>query len=138
MVARIIGSDTGGRTRRILCVDDHELGLKTRAIILEMEGYSVLIATSAAEGWRLFEKHEVDLAIVDYYLPDQLGTELAGKMKALRPSVPILVLSGSIEAPADLGGADIFLSKAADPLTFLSFVSDMVGNKSPHDYVLAN
>jgi CheY-like chemotaxis protein len=138
MVEQLIGSGTDRRTLRILCVDDHELGLKTRAILLKMEGYSVLTATTAGEGWRLFADAEVDLVITDYYLPDQLGTELAGKMKALRPNVPIVLLSGSIDAPADLGGADVFLSKAVDPLTFLSFVRDVVGKTTAHDCVLTN
>ena len=121
----------------VLCVDDHELGLKTRKLLLQMEGYAVITALTATEGLRAFKQAEVDLVITDYYLPDQLGSALAEKMKSLRPGVPILLLSGSVEMPEGLGGADAFLSKATDPADFLALVGDMLRKKKVADYVLS-
>jgi CheY-like chemotaxis protein len=120
----------------VLCVDDHELGLKMRELLLKMEGYSVLTALTACEGLRAFEQADVDLVITDYYLPDQLGSELAETMKLLRPGVPILLLSGSVYEPEDMGGANAFLSKATQPEHFLALVGEMLRNKKVAGYAL--
>jgi CheY-like chemotaxis protein len=111
----------------ILCVDDHQVGLQARSLLLQSEGYAVISATSAGEALAAFTAAEVDAVITDYYLPDQVGTELAAAMKSLRPWVPILLVSGSIEQPPDMGGADQFLCKAIDPLAFLSVVRELIG-----------
>ena len=84
----------------ILCVDDEELSLKIRKLVLEGAGYTVLTATTSDAALVLFETNNVDLVITDHILPGLCGTELAQKMKKLKPSVPIILLT-ALPDPAE-------------------------------------
>ena len=41
----------------------------------------------------------VDLVLSDHYLQNELGTALAAQIKALKPDIPILLISGSEDIP---------------------------------------
>ena len=71
----------------ILCVDDEELGLKIRKLLLEANGYTVLTASDAEAALALFETNTFDLVITDHLLPTIPGTELARIMKRRKPAV---------------------------------------------------
>lgn len=55
----------------ILAIDDGRIGLAARQKLLESAGYTVLAASDAAQGLRLFEDHEVDLVLMDDRKPGQ-------------------------------------------------------------------
>ncbi len=111
-------SITPARPPLILCIDDSEIGLRVRKLLLGSEGYNVLTASSGEEGLELFKQNPVELVIADHFLSDKTGTEIAREMKELKPKVPILIFSASFETPDGLEFADGFLSKgeAADVL----------------------
>lgn len=110
----------------ILCVDDEPAALRLRGSILQAEGFAVLTATNAEEGLALFRGHAVDLVISDHLLGRQTGTQMAFQMKRFKPTVPILILSGTTEVPADIQHADAFLSKLEGPREMLSKVYEML------------
>jgi len=95
----------------ILLVDDDSMGRSVRKMVLENHGHRVLAVGDADVALRIFRDESVDLVIVDYFLDDTTGTELAGKMHQVKPHVPILLLSGSAETPADIEHVDDYLSK---------------------------
>ncbi len=99
----------------ILCIDDAEIALRVRKLLLDGAGYSVLTAKSAEEGLELFKLHPVELVIADHYLSVITGTEIAKQMKQLKPEVPILIFSAAADKPAGLEFADGFLSKGESP-----------------------
>jgi len=72
----------------ILCVDDEELSLKVRKLVLEGAGYTVLTATTPDAALSLFQSNSVDLVMTDHLLPGISGTQLAQRMKKLKPAVP--------------------------------------------------
>jgi CheY-like chemotaxis protein len=86
----------------ILCIDDEELGLKVRRIVLEREGYSVLTALDGPTGLRLFADERVDAVVLDYFMPAMNGGEVAAEMRQLRPQVPIILLSAYINLPPEV------------------------------------
>jgi CheY-like chemotaxis protein len=113
----------------VLCIDDAEVTLRVRKLLLTSVGYSVLTASSGEEGLEVFKKNTVDLVIADHFLSDKSGTEIAGEMKALKPQVPILIVSVAEEAPAGLEFADGFLSKLDGPDALLERIATLLQTK---------
>jgi CheY-like chemotaxis protein len=63
-------------------------------------GYDVLRAGSGTEALNIFASNQVDLAVVDYYMPGMNGDIVALEMKSLKPQVPIIMFSGAFSLPA--------------------------------------
>ncbi|MGC2108244.1 MAG: response regulator [Candidatus Korobacteraceae bacterium] len=110
----------------VLCIDDAEVTLRVRQLLLASVGYSVLTASSGEDGLELFKQHAVDLVIADHFLSDKTGVEIAGEMKQLKPKVPILIVSAASEEPSGLEFADGFLSKGEPPEVLLETISDLL------------
>jgi two-component system, cell cycle sensor histidine kinase and response regulator CckA len=85
---------TGRET--ILVVDDEELLAAVTKQILESLGYRVAAETDSLEALDLFGSmpERFDLVITDMTMPNLTGIELAIKMKAVRPEVPVIVCTG--------------------------------------------
>jgi CheY-like chemotaxis protein len=107
----------------ILCIDDADVALRVRALLLGGEGYAVLTANSAEDGFELFKQNAVDLVIADHFLSGKTGTEIAREMKELKPEVPILIVSAAIERPAGLEFTDGFLAKGGPPEVLLHTIT---------------
>ncbi len=86
----------------ILCVDDELIGLRVRKVLLERAGYRVLTAQDGAEGLRVFEREPVQAVVLDYSMPGMHGGEVAGRMRQIKPAVPILLLSAYLGLPPDV------------------------------------
>ncbi|MDP9049155.1 MAG: response regulator [Acidobacteriota bacterium] len=99
----------------ILCVDDEEIPRTLRAIVLQKQGYEVLTAASGAEALKLLDQDSIDLVLTDQMMPAMSGTELAKRVKAIRPGLPVILISGMNEIPADAIVTDRFVSKVGGP-----------------------
>jgi CheY-like chemotaxis protein len=60
----------------ILCIDDEEPVRMLFKVALEGAVYCVLTAESGKQGLRLLERQEVDLILVDIFMPDMDGLDL--------------------------------------------------------------
>ena len=60
---------------------------------LEAETCVVEIANTGAQGIYMAEINEYDVIVLDFHLPDMLGTEVSQEIRMTKPSIPILVLS---------------------------------------------
>jgi len=115
------------RPKTVLCVDDERIGLRVRKIMLESRGFKVLTASSGPEGLKLFEEHEVDVVVLDYYMPDVNGGEVASEMRRRRPDVPIVFLSAYFSLPPEaLEMADAFLTKGDPPDVLIAKIQNLV------------
>jgi DNA-binding NarL/FixJ family response regulator len=87
----------------VLIVDDHS-GFRAQARrMLESEGYQVVgEAADVASAIEAARALEPELALVDVYLPDGNGFEVASRLGALDAS-PVVVLTSSHEG-AELAG----------------------------------
>jgi CheY-like chemotaxis protein len=83
----------------LLCIDDSEDVLECEKTFLESFGYTVLTAASGDEGLELAATHSVDLVIVDYFMPEMNGREVAIEMRRLKPLAPIILLTGAVDVP---------------------------------------
>ena len=113
----------------ILCLDDEEAALTIRKLVLESRGYQVFTETHAQDGIEIVRSQCVDLVIVDHVLGDALGTDVAGDIKRLRPSVPIILLSGVTELPSHMENIDEFVSKGDGPQPLLQAIKKVLGGQ---------
>ncbi len=112
-------SSDGSKHSVILCIDDDDLALRVRKLLLNSAGYDVLTASSGEAGLEVLKHNAVNLVIADHFLSAKTGTEIAREMKELKPEVPILIVSGADEAPGGLEFVDGFLPKAESPNVLL-------------------
>lgn len=82
-------------TRSVLLVDDHSIFRAGVARLLEDERTvaAVVQAGDADAAMRLLTERRFDVVILDINLPGRSGLDLIPTMRAMRPEVPILVLS---------------------------------------------
>jgi PAS domain S-box-containing protein len=95
------GSGRAPRQKRVaLVVDDEELVRETVRAALERGGYSVWIAGSGTAAVELMKERgaEVDLVLLDLAMPGMSGEEALGRIRAIRPDVPVAICSGYPEA----------------------------------------
>jgi CheY-like chemotaxis protein len=121
---------------KILCIDDHWNGLIGRKMLLEKNGYEVLEASGGDEGLKLFRSNRVDAVVLDYQMPGMNGDVVAAKMKRIKSSVPIMMLSAYEPLPKNkLKAVDAFLSKSQPTDKLLSNLQDMIdGRTKPFFY----
>jgi CheY-like chemotaxis protein len=110
----------------ILCIDDADIALRVRKLLLGHEGYNVLTANSGEGGLELFKQNPIELVIADHFLSGKTGIEIAREMKELRPEVPILIMSAAIDKPEGMEFADGFLAKGESPDVLLDTIAELL------------
>jgi len=104
---------------RILLVEDEILISEMVADALEDQGFSVHVVSNAADALRHIESGAgVDALFTDVHLPGGMdGSELAARVRALRPDMPIVYASGrwSPNDQSPLVARSVFLAKPYDP-----------------------
>ena len=88
-----------GRGGVILLVEDEASVRRTVRRILARQGYEVYSADRAATALSLLEKQglEPDLLLTDVVMPGMNGRELAERLRAARPELKVLLMSGYSE-----------------------------------------
>lgn len=115
----------------ILSVDDDLTVLYTRFKLLSASGYGVVSASDGAQALQLFADHEVDLVLLDYALPEMDGGMVADAMKAHRPNIPIIMISG-IEVPQQvLALVNDYVRKGEGPETLLNSIQRILNGSGP-------
>ncbi|MBE2216170.1 MAG: transporter substrate-binding domain-containing protein [Opitutaceae bacterium] len=87
-----------GHGEFIILVDDEPAIIQTTTRLLERLGYTVAGFTHPAEALAEIRRHprDVDLVITDLTMPAMSGIDLAGKIHALAPELPVILVSGFI------------------------------------------
>jgi CheY-like chemotaxis protein len=110
----------------ILCVDDEPNSLVLRKLVLQNAGYEVITAGSANLALDILGSRQVDLVLSDQLMPGQTGTELARQIKSKWPALPVILISGVNEMPADTDIADLFMSKVEGPAVMCQKINDVL------------
>ncbi|MCA9620102.1 MAG: AAA family ATPase [Myxococcales bacterium] len=108
----------GGET--ILVVEDEERVLALIHTMLRGAGYRVLAAETVEDALRLSDQDEpIDLLLTDVVMPRMSGPELAERVRARRPDLRVLYMSGYTDHPITrktvLDARTHFLSKPLTP-----------------------
>ena len=103
----------------VLFVDDEAAILAALRRILRREGYRVLTAQSAAEGYALLARNVVHVVVSDQDMPGVKGAEFLACVKTLYPETVRMVLSGksdfaSVTDSINKGAVYRFLNKPWD------------------------
>jgi len=112
----------------ILCVDDEETPRTLRKLILQKQGYQVVTAASGAEALELLNRANFTLVLSDQMMPGMTGTELTKFVKAMRPTMPVILISGVNEVPEDASYADRFISKVGGPELLFKTIVDVLAS----------
>jgi PAS domain S-box-containing protein len=82
--------------RKILIVDDEGMITQVTAAMLSALGYETLTAHSGKEAVEVFRENRdaIGLVLMDLTMPEGGGVVAIGKIKALEPTVKIIVMSG--------------------------------------------
>jgi len=98
-VTRLLRIEPFGEDRRILYLDDEESLVRTTGRSLSRLGFRVdgfQGATEALESFRR-RQEEFDLVISDYAMPETDGVRFLSDIKAVRPDIPVLLVSGNLD-----------------------------------------
>jgi len=71
----------GDKPTRVLFVDDSKSIRTYYRRLLERNGYQVMTAESVREAYEIAINHPIDIAIVDYFMPDENGYVLCQKLR---------------------------------------------------------
>jgi two-component system response regulator CpxR len=119
--------------KTILCVDDNEQVLSIRTFLLQTRGYRVLALASPQEALDIISNSlpgAIDLLLCDLLMPQMDGNELVRRAKQLHPSLPAMIVSGTVTTYDRAGRADCFLPKgAASPAELLERIRILVARK---------
>ena len=98
-VERVEAAETPGRDR-ILLVEDEEMLRNLASRILARAGYTVVEARDGEEALEIARRLEepIDLLLTDVVMPRMSGTRLVGRLRAERPDLRVLFMSGYAES----------------------------------------
>ncbi len=133
MAAR--SSENNPAPAQVLLVDDNRHGLAARRSILEELGYGITTCSCPVQAIETFQSKPFDLVVTDYKMPGMDGVELTAKLRAVRPEVPIILISGYVEAlgfTEESTGADAVIQKSANEVPqLLRAVARVLKRKTP-------
>lgn len=70
-------------------------------LLLTIDRHQVVEARNGEEALELFHRSVLDLVIIDYFMPQMEGSELAEQIKMAAPSLPILMVTAYVEKLVD-------------------------------------
>ena len=112
----------------VLVVDDEQRVRELERRILETGPYSVIEASGGPEAIRMLEAGQtIDFLIADLDMPELPGEEMVLKIRATRPGLKVLYVSGNVDRLLDargiLGQGEAFLDKPFTAKGLLEAVS---------------
>ena len=107
-------------------IDDDEAMRDSMAFLLRAENFQVQTYDSAAEFLEALPKFKAGCVVTDVRMPGMSGIELLQRLRELKVSVPVIVISGHGDVPlaveAMKSGALDFIEKPFDDDVFLRAV----------------
>ncbi|HEV8321023.1 MAG TPA: response regulator transcription factor [Myxococcota bacterium] len=122
--------------KRILVVEDDDVGARVLHDLLVAHGYEVETARTGSAGLEAWKQERWDLMIVDVLLPVMNGFELCRMVKSARPgpATPVILISAAYRHPERdpayarrALGADAYLCKPFELDDLLTQVHALVG-----------
>jgi len=117
--AAVPRSEASAGTLRVLLVDDDDLIQSSMQAILELWGHSVTVASSGEEALAKLETDfQPDVVILDMNMPGLGGRGTLPRLRALRPTLPLILSTGQIDQVAtDLAGAHSHVTLLPKPFS---------------------
>lgn len=111
--------------RHVLCVDDDKPLVHLTAQILAIHGYRVTALCNPLEAAEVFNRENIELAILDYQMPEMNGTCLAAQLKRVSSGVKVVLFTGTLQLPAsELLPVDAVVNKSDGIQVLVATVND--------------
>jgi CheY-like chemotaxis protein len=78
----------------VLIVDDNAELLKFLTTVLQALGIEIVTAETGEQATNLSRQKRIDVALVDYLLPDLDGLKLSSRLQIGRPSLKVIIMTG--------------------------------------------
>jgi CheY-like chemotaxis protein len=105
--------------KKVLVVDDDPVVGKSFDRVLSGKGYAVITARDGEEALSKLSSETYDLVYTDIKMPGMSGLEVAERVKASQPWLPVVIITGygtdANEARAGAAGVADFLRKPLSP-----------------------
>jgi DNA-binding NtrC family response regulator len=116
----------------VLLIDDNPVQLRAREAVLRNAGFETHIATTQESALALLSSNMaggVGAIITDHIMPGSSGAEFVRALRAAKPGVPVIVITGLAEAESDYRGAGVtFRQKPCPPEELIALVRSSVGS----------
>ncbi|MBW1686870.1 MAG: response regulator [Deltaproteobacteria bacterium] len=121
------------REATVLVADDDEAVLEVASLLLEREGFRVQAAAGGRAAIERFHAHatEIDVVVLDLSMPDVDGLQALQAIRARRPGVPVVLISGftAKQAAERWGEAEppaCFLCKPYEPEDLVDRIRELL------------
>jgi CheY-like chemotaxis protein len=115
----------------ILLIDDNAVQAATRQTILKRAGYFVIAVLSPERALEQIRGQDypdtISLIITDHIMPGMNGNVFVSKLREFDPKIPVLVISGMVEAEDEYQGLNVlFRLKPLLPDNLLASVHRLI------------
>jgi two-component system, OmpR family, response regulator MprA len=83
--------------KRILLVEDDPGARQSIKLLLTIDRHQVVEPARGVDAIELLKSQPFDLVILDYFMPEMRGSELARRVRDIYPSLPILMITAYLE-----------------------------------------
>jgi CheY-like chemotaxis protein len=105
--------------KKILVVDDDPVVGRSFDRVLTRKGYAVITATNGQDALEKLRNERYDMVFTDIKMPGMSGLEVAERVKASQPWLPVVIVTGygndASQARAAAAGVSAFLHKPLSP-----------------------
>ena len=116
-----------GQRCRVLCVDDDVLTMHLLSLILERQGYEVCTSSDPMTAIKVLKQGAVDVALLDYEMPQMNGCELAAVVKCSGLATNVILFSGRPGlSRRDLAFVDRFVQKSEGVEALLEAIESLL------------
>jgi CheY-like chemotaxis protein len=119
-------------TRRVLVVDDDPAALRMYGRLLDAAGFRTHAADSGIAAVEAAERERFDAVVMDLNMPGLDGWMAMSLIRARRPTLPVVILTGGsesdLEARAATAGAAGFLHKPCRAETLVRAVERAIAS----------
>lgn len=122
-----------GTTKTILVIDDDVFARTFFETALTRAGYPVVMATSVADGLRLWGQQPFNVVIVDIFMPERSGIDFIRTLRLRGASTRVIAITGGgsgegfdILAMAKDVGADVTLRKPVPAHVLIDAVQSLL------------
>ena len=128
----------GGGGETVLIVEDEPAMREVTRRILSRSGYNVIAAASGHEAIEIAAGHtgHIDVLLTDVVMPRMLGKEAAERIRALRPGVKVLFMSGYAKGVLDSQGVvEVGVNLIQKPFSeaqLLATLGQIITSATPH------